>query len=219
MEICICFNLRGGMFCFDKNHVWKRRCKTGGIKRNIICCLPFWAESHQIGILSHKVYTFKSSSPRVTEFSGTCSNQVVLSFAELCQFRVTRRPGRASSPWTLAPRGGRCFEEGHQVAGQGQTSQRNRQRALLWASLPVPPSLGFSPLHPRSPLSFKQLQHKVAENTKLKQQCRKLSIINTRSVLHPQPAEKTPSSIISQSMVTKSFSWHFQIYLRKVKLI
>ena len=73
-------------------------------------------------------------------------------------------------------------------------------------SLPVSPSLGFSLLHPRSPLSFKQLRHKVAENTKLKQQCRKLSIINTCSLLYPQPAEKTPSSIISQSMMTKFFS-------------
>lgn len=173
------------MFCFDKNHVWKS--KTGGIKRNnleIICCLPFWAESHQTGILSHKCF-FKSSSPRITEFSRTCSNQVALSFAELYQFRVARRPGRASGPWTLAPRHGRSLEEGHQVAGQGQTSQRNPQRALQWSSLPVSPSLVFSLLHPRSPLSFKQLRHKVAENTKLKQQCRKLSIINTLNAKNP----------------------------------
>ena len=122
------------MFCFDKNNVWKRS-KTGGIKRNnleIICCLPFWAESHQTGILSHKGF-FKSSSPRITEFSRTFSNQVALSFAELYQFRVARQPGRASGPWPLAARGNRCLKEGHEVAAQGQTSQRNPQRALLWS--------------------------------------------------------------------------------------
>ena len=126
------------MFCFDKNHVWKRRSKTGGIKRNnleIICCLPFWVESHQIGILSHKGLYLKAPPQGSQNSVGPVLTGSSHPLLNSCQFRVTRRPGRASRALDTGSEGWQVPRGRSPRAGHGQAGRGNPQRALLCASV------------------------------------------------------------------------------------
>lgn len=160
------------MFCFDKNHVWKRRSETAGTKRNnleIICCLPSWVESHQIGILSHKGLYLKAPPQGSQNSVGPVLTRSSHPLLNSCQFRVTRRPGRASRALDTGPEGWQVPQGRSPGAGRGQAGQGNPQ-GLCCA---LPSSATKPGLCPPAPLLPSELRTAPAQS------CRKGKVETT----------------------------------------